>query len=303
MSEESVNASVTVPQAIYRSAAVGYTMTILTTILIIYSLGPDISSVLTTTSGQPYQQLFLNATGDETKTVIMVTFMLLLLFFSQITTTTASSRQMFTFARDNGLPGSRFLAKVHLIQTPHTLIVLANLETSQISPRTHIPWNSVVLTLVIVSILALIPLGSIIAFNIITSLSSIAIFSSYWISIACRLANRFSSNPIKPPRWNMGRAGTFVNVAALTFLTIGIIFILFPSAPHPTPASFNWTLVIWAGVTVFALIYYFVYGKKVYISPRSRITKVDVSSRVELVEIGEATAKNVNGTYQEGSNF
>lgn len=112
MSEETEDASLSVPRAIVRSAVVGYAMTILTTILIIFSLGSDIDSLLSSPSGQPYQQVFYNATKDEVKTVVMVTFMLLLLFFSQITTTTASSRQMFTFARDNGLPFSRFLSKV-----------------------------------------------------------------------------------------------------------------------------------------------------------------------------------------------
>lgn len=112
MSEETKDASQSVPRAIYRSAILGYTMTILTTILIIYSLGADVSSLLTSPSGQPYQQVFYNATRSEAKTVVMVTFMILLLFFSQLTTTTASSRQMFTFARDNGLPFSSFLSKV-----------------------------------------------------------------------------------------------------------------------------------------------------------------------------------------------
>lgn len=114
MSEETENASLAVPRAIYRSAMTGYFMTILTTILIIYSLGNDIDSLLSSAAGQPYQQVFLNATNSETKTVVMVTFMLLLLFFSQITTTTASSRQIFTFARDKGLPFSSFISKVYM---------------------------------------------------------------------------------------------------------------------------------------------------------------------------------------------
>lgn len=112
MSEETKDASLSVPRAIYRSAMLGYTMTILTTILIIYSLGPDIKSLLSSPSGQPYQQVFYNATKSEAKTAVMVTFMILLLFFSQLTTTTASSRQLFTFARDRGLPLSGFLSKV-----------------------------------------------------------------------------------------------------------------------------------------------------------------------------------------------
>ncbi|KAK3670989.1 hypothetical protein LTR78_009105 [Recurvomyces mirabilis] len=264
MSEETKDASVSVPRAIYRSAAIGYTMTILTTILIIYSLGPDISAILSSPSGQPYQQVLYNATKREDMTVIMVTFMLLLIFFSQVTTTTASSRQMFTFARDGGLPLHSFLSKV--------------------TTTTHIPRNSVFVTFIIVSLLSLIPLGSVIAFNIITSLSSIAIFSSYWISIACRLSNRFSVNRIAEPRWNLGVAGIAVNIFALLFLTLGIIMICFPSAPNPNPTSFNWTVVIWGGVSIFALIYYFAYGRRHYASPRSRVTQFGQEGDLDMQE-------------------
>ncbi|GAB7354568.1 hypothetical protein MBLNU459_g5020t1 [Dothideomycetes sp. NU459] len=267
MSEETEDASVSVPRAIVGAAVVGYIMTILTTILIIFSLGPDIDGLLSSPSGQPYQQVFYNATRDEVKTVVMVTFMLLLLFFSQITTTTASSRQIFTFARDNGLPFSRFLAKI--------------------SPRTLIPWNSVLLTLIIVCLLSLIPLGSLIAFNIITSLSSIAIFASYWVSIACRFANRFASleNRIVPPRWNLGKAGYLVNAFALLFLTLGIVFICFPSAPNPSAQTLNWTPIIFVGVTILALLYYSVYGKRYYTSPRSRLPRGFVGRGVDLTDV------------------
>lgn len=110
------------------------------------------------------------------------------------------------------------------------------------------------MTFIIISILSLIPLGSVIAFNIITSLSSIAIFASYWTAILCRFTNRFSANPIQPPRWNMGAGGYFVNFFALLFLSLGMVMICFPAAPNPNPASFNWTVVIFSGVAVFALL-------------------------------------------------
>ena len=163
----------------------------------------------------------------------------------------------------------------------------------QISRSTHIPWNSVLLTLIITCLLSLIPLGSQIAFNIITSLSSIAIFGSYWVSIACRLANRFSANPVKPPRWNMGKAGIYVNILALMFLTFGIAMLCFPGKPNPDPSSFNWTVVIFSGVIILAIIYYFAYGHRVYISPRSRLTHF---TQAEIVEMSPESGSQTNVT-------
>ena len=92
----------------------------------------------------------------------------------------------------------------------------------------------------------------------------------------------------------MGAAGAFVNFFALVFLTIGIVFICFPTAPHPDAASFNFTVVIFGGVTMFALVYYFAYGRRYYTSPRSRITHANAT---ELIEIG--AGKSVGGQYDQ----
>lgn len=84
-------------------------------------------------------------------------------------------------------------------------------------------------------------------------------------------------------------AGYFVNFLSLLFLSLGIVMICFPAAPHPSPASFNWTVVIFSGVTIFALVYYVVYGHGHYVSPRSRITQFKLVNRIEQGEIGPAS--------------
>ena len=84
----------------------------------------------------------------------------------------------------------------------------------------------------------------------------------------------------------MGQAGIVVNILALAFLTLGIAMLCFPPAPNPALGSMNWTVVIFSGVAIFSIIYYFAYGRRRYISPRSRITQYGGAGTAELVETG-----------------
>lgn len=110
--------------------------------------------------------------------------------------------------------------------------------------------------------------------------------------------NRFSKNRIAPPRWNMGFAGYFVNFFALTFLSLGIVMICFPAAPKPNAKSFNWTVVIFSGVVLFSVGYYYARGRKKYISPRSRIGTGAGGTGIELEN---RLPRDPQGTLEEGA--
>lgn len=75
--------------------------------------------------------------------------------FCSVNQVTTSSHQLFSFARDPGLPFSSFL--------------------SYVRPGWDIPLNAVTLTMIFTTLLSLIITGSSIAFNIITSLSQVGL--------------------------------------------------------------------------------------------------------------------------------
>lgn len=80
-------------------------------ITMIFTMG-DTESLLATHTGQPFIQLFYNATqsvGGASAMTAIVIFMLSACCISEVAT---ASRQLWSFARDGGLPFSSFLSVV-----------------------------------------------------------------------------------------------------------------------------------------------------------------------------------------------
>ena len=93
------------------TAITNYVLGWVMTITVMSVLG-DVTSILSSPTGQPYIQILLNATGSVAGTSIMTALVALLLLFCAVNTITTSSRQLFAFARDQGVPFSRFLTHV-----------------------------------------------------------------------------------------------------------------------------------------------------------------------------------------------
>jgi amino acid transporter len=112
LSEELKDASYVLPRSMVATAIVNYTMGWLMTITVMSTLG-DITSIMSTTTGQPYIQVVLNATQSRVGTSVLTATVAIILLFSAVNLVTTSSRQLFAFARDRGLPFSKTLAYVH----------------------------------------------------------------------------------------------------------------------------------------------------------------------------------------------
>jgi len=141
-------------------------------------------------------------------------------------------------------------------------------------PGWNIPLNSVLITFAITTLLSLINIGSSVAFNAIGSLAVSALLGTYLISFTCLVLRRLRG-PLPPRRWSLGAAGIFINIGAIIFLLIVWVFIFFPVEIPVTPETMNWNCVMFGGVMIFAVIYYFIYGRKVY-SPPVELVKRDL---------------------------
>ena len=120
----------------------------------------DVDTVISSTAG-PLLQIFYDATDNKAGAVCLLMFPLLCLLFATISIMTTSSRMTYAFARDGGLPFSRFFAKVH-----------GSLD---------VPLNALALTTILVIIFGCIFLGSSSAFNAIVSASVVALGITYAI--------------------------------------------------------------------------------------------------------------------------
>lgn len=72
----------------------------------------NVEEILATPTGQPFIQVFYNVTKSKAGTSAMTSILIVMAIFGCVTNVATSSRQVWAFARDKGLPFSGWLAHV-----------------------------------------------------------------------------------------------------------------------------------------------------------------------------------------------
>lgn len=129
------------------------------------------------------------------------------------------------------------------------------------------PFNAVYLSTIISIILSLISLGSSLAFNIIVSLSLLALMSTYSLSIGCVLLRRIQGPALPPARWSLGRWGFPINMLAVVYSAFIVLMSCFPSEAAPALEDANWAPLIWVAVILLSLVAYLFHGRKHFTPP------------------------------------
>lgn len=151
MSEEIQGASVNVPRAIIGSIAINGALGFGMLLAVLFTLG-DVKAVLGTDYIYPFIQIFLQSNNSSGGTTAMTAVILALTFLSTIGLVATSSRMTWSFARDRGLPGWRYLSKVswstRCLQTVSDLKELTfdfdqfqNFHTSRCNPCDNIHFR------------------------------------------------------------------------------------------------------------------------------------------------------------------
>ncbi|KAL4888025.1 amino acid permease-domain-containing protein [Aspergillus ambiguus] len=246
MSEEIKDASETLPKAMMAAVGVNGVLGFVMIITICFTLG-DVNNILNSPTGYPFIQIFYNVTGNYAAANTMTAILIVTLTASTITEVATASRQIWSFARDRGLPFSSFFAYV--------------------TPGWNIPLNSVLLSLAVTVLLSLINIGSEEALLAIISLTITSLMSAYILSIGCVLLKRLRGEALPPRRWSLGCLGMAINIAALVFLVPIFVFAFFPLHKKVTNQNMNWSAVMYGGVITFASIYYWLRGRHQFIAP------------------------------------
>ncbi|KAF8864083.1 amino acid transporter-like protein [Acephala macrosclerotiorum] len=243
ISEEVEDAGLNVPRAMWWSYIMNVILGIAMLITMLFCIGP-LENVIN--SGAPYLILFQN-TGSDAMAFVLMVVLFLLIALGNITALATTSRELWAFSRDKGFPFSRWISKMN--------------------QKRNVPDNSVYLTSVVAGILCLINLGSTTAFNIIVSLSLLALLSTYTISIGCILHKRLLNEELPSARWSLGRFGIPVNAFAFFYSAFLIVFSCFPVTLPVSTGSANWAPVVWAGVIGLSVVVYWVHGRGHYTPP------------------------------------
>jgi choline transport protein len=111
MSEEIKDASIALPKAIMWAASVNGSLGFVMVITFCFTLG-SVFDILETPTGYPFIQVFYNATQSNAGTSVMTAILIVNITSACISTVATASRQTWSFARDQGLPFSSYIAYV-----------------------------------------------------------------------------------------------------------------------------------------------------------------------------------------------
>jgi amino acid transporter len=111
MAEELQDAGKTLPRAMIATVIVNGSMGFIMLVTFCMMVG-NVEEILGTPTGQPFIQVFYNCTGSKAGASVMTAIMITMSTFGCVTNIATSSRQVWAFARDQGLPFSPWLAYV-----------------------------------------------------------------------------------------------------------------------------------------------------------------------------------------------
>ena len=111
MSEEIRNASIIVPRSLLASITLNGFLGFGMLIAVLFCLG-DIDAALDMPTDYPFIEIFQQATNSASGATAMIIVVTILQIAATIACLAGSSRMTWSFARDHGLPGWRFLSKV-----------------------------------------------------------------------------------------------------------------------------------------------------------------------------------------------
>ena len=113
------------PKAIVMSVYIGAVTGFIFLISICFCIG-DITTTAESTTGVPLIQIFYDSTQSTVGTCFLSSLIIVIVLFCSNALLAEGSRSLFAFARDHGLPFSRYFAKVEAKrQIPVNAIILA----------------------------------------------------------------------------------------------------------------------------------------------------------------------------------
>lgn len=129
-------------------------------------------------------------------------------------------------SRQSGLPFSTWFTRIRVVD------------------GVPLPVNSIMASLCICVIIALLNLVSNRVFNSIIGLLTGALGLTYVLSLGCVLWRRCFGDPLPPARWSLGRWGIPCNIVALLYSIMSTLISFFPIFNGTGVADMNWSVLI-----------------------------------------------------------
>lgn len=229
----------------------------------------DISRVLESDTGMVVAQIVEDALGRKWAIAFM-SLIALAQYMMGLSILIALSRQVFSFARDHGLPFVYNYVKV-------------------VNPKIKVPLRATGFACILGAFMGLLIIIDSTAAN---ALFSLAVAGNYlaWgtpvflVMLPTKAAKRFIPGPFYHEK-------LFAPINWITCIWIAFIIVMsmFPDSPGPNAQTMNYTSAINGGLWLLSLVYFFLYGYKHYHGPKSNINVIE--SEAVSVEVKDSTEK------------
>ncbi|KAK3331674.1 amino acid/polyamine transporter I [Cercophora scortea] len=226
MSEEIQGAAVVVPRALLYGVMLDGILTFGMILGMLFCI-VDLESALQAKEVifYPYLEVFRVGVNSAHGAAAMGSIIVVLGTASAVGIVASASRLMWSFARDRGLPGDKYLVKI--------------------------PIATILVTLVICMVLSLLDLGLTVVLGNILSVIVSALYSSYLLAAGLLLWRRCAGGSSLPEP-----LGTLNNVFACLYCALLLFWSFWPGEPNPSLKAANWSPLVYAGVVVFSLVWY-----------------------------------------------
>ncbi|KAJ5096458.1 hypothetical protein NUU61_005814 [Penicillium alfredii] len=218
---------------------------------------PDLKDLVALASAQPTPPIFKSAIGNSAGAFCLLIPLLVLGIICGVGCVTATSRCTWAFARDGGIPGSGWWRVIN--------------------KHLDIPFNAMMLGMVIEIALGAIYFGSTAAYNAFSGVGVIFLTMSYACPIAVSLIFRRRED-IEHGSFNFGFVGMMANIFALAWSMLAIPLFSMPTLKAVTKESMNYASVVFVGFVMIAAVWYGVWGYHNYRGPPTEAVGRDEDS-------------------------
>lgn len=275
MTEEIKNASREAPRAIIMSVWLGAITGFVFLVSIFYCIG-DIESTATSPTGVPLIQIFFDSTGSVPGSCTLAAMILIVTLLAANGLTAEGSRSLFAFARDRGLPFSKFFAKV--------------------SPQRRVPTNSIMLCLGVQLAMQSIYFGSYTGFATVIAIATQGFYVSYAIPLFARLLARFTGHArVLPGPYSLGRYGIWLNLVGFLFLAFASITFNFPGVNPVEKDNMNYTSAAVGVIGLVSLLTWVFDGRKNFTGPATGVMVNAIEAEERNVHQSACTKDKYNG--------
>ncbi|KAF5003448.1 hypothetical protein FDECE_9998 [Fusarium decemcellulare] len=241
MAEEVFEPERIVPIAILGTVGIGFVTAWLFSIGMMFSIN-DFDKVSETATGVPILELFYQALDSQAGAIVLCSLIVLTGCGCLIASHTWQARLCWSFARDNGLPGSKYLRRVH--------------------PSLRVPIWAHVISCAIVSVLGCLYLASYTAFNSMVTACVVLLYASYAIPVICLLI-KGRSNLAHGPFW-LGKFGLACNVVLLVWLAFALVMYSFPPVYPVSGDNMNYVCVVYVIILGVLSLWWFIGARREY---------------------------------------